>query len=126
MLVTIVDGLVKTMDEEYYSYIKEWFKKESRFYHLLVDVLSIRFRNKIVDLVGAREGSEILDVATGTGGLAFAFAKKGYGVIGIDLSEEMIEVAKKTYAPGKLIDQIGARVDLMCVMKALFDEEQTQ
>jgi demethylmenaquinone methyltransferase/2-methoxy-6-polyprenyl-1,4-benzoquinol methylase len=36
-----------------------------------------------------------LDVATGTGQQAFAFAKKGYEVIGVDLSEAMLNVAKK-------------------------------
>ena len=35
------------------------------------------------------------DVCTGTGTQAFAFAKRGYEVVGIDLSEEMLRVAKK-------------------------------
>ena len=83
------------MDEEYYSYIKEWFRRESKFYHFLVDIPSSRIRDKIVGFTNAREGSRILDVATGTGGQAFAFAKKDYDVVGIDLSEEMIEVANR-------------------------------
>ncbi len=37
----------------------------------------------------------MLDVATGTGKQAFAFAKKGYNVIGIDLSEDMLKIANK-------------------------------
>jgi len=83
------------MDEEYYSYIKEWFRRESRFYHILVDIPSSRFRDKVVDFVNAEDGSRILDAATGTGGQAFAFAKKGYDVVGIDLSEEMVKVANR-------------------------------
>ncbi len=35
------------------------------------------------------------DVCTGTGTQAFAFAKRGYEVVGIDLSEEMLRMAKK-------------------------------
>ena len=83
------------MDEDYYSYIKKRFGKESRSYHILVDIPSSRLRDKVVRFVNAREGSRILDVATGTGGQALAFAKKGYDVVGIDLSEDMLKVANK-------------------------------
>jgi len=38
---------------------------------------------------------KILDICTGTGTQAFAFAKRSYGVMGIDLSEEILRVAKK-------------------------------
>jgi len=46
-----------------------------------------------VNIVNARGSTKILDVATGTGGQAFAFAKRGYNVVGIDLSEDMVKVA---------------------------------
>src|SRR4030042_2238358 len=54
-----------------------------------------RVRDKVVNFTNVRNGSKILDVATGTGKQAFAFAKKGYDVIGIDLSEAMLKVANK-------------------------------
>lgn len=81
------------MNEEYYSYIRNWFRREARFYHVLVDIPFSRVRDRIARSVNARNGSRILDVATGTGGLAFAFAKRGYDVVGIDLSEDMLRVA---------------------------------
>jgi len=118
------------MDEEYYPYIREWFRRESRFYHILVDIPSSRFRDKIVDFASAREGSRILDVATGTGGLAFAFAKRGYDVVGIDLSEEMIEVANKLNAYENLRFEVADATDLpfeddhfdvSCISLALHD-----
>jgi len=34
-------------------------------------------------------------VATGTGKQAFAFARRGFNVVGVDLSEEMLAVAKR-------------------------------
>jgi len=37
-----------------------------------VDIPSSRLRDKVVDFVNAKNGSRILDVATGTGGQAFA------------------------------------------------------
>nr|WP_255679999.1 methyltransferase domain-containing protein [Methanosarcina sp. DH2] len=52
-------------------------------------------RDRVVNFTDAQKGSRILDIATGTGQQAFAFAKKGYEVIGIDLSEAMLDVAKK-------------------------------
>jgi 2-polyprenyl-3-methyl-5-hydroxy-6-metoxy-1,4-benzoquinol methylase len=48
-------------------------------------------RGKVVDFTNPGSGSRILDVATGTGKQAFAFAKKGYDVIGVDLSEAMLK-----------------------------------
>ena len=118
------------MNEEYYPYIKERFRKEARFYHILVDIPSSKFRGKIVDFTNAREGSRILDVATGTGGLAFAFAKKGYDVVGIDLSEEMIEVANKLNEYENLRFKVADATDLpfednhfdvSCISLALHD-----
>lgn len=82
------------MEEEYYSYMKKWFSRWAPIY----DVIAIPFskvRDKVVDFTNARYGSRILDIATGTGKQAFAFAKKGYDIIGIDLSEDMLKVANK-------------------------------
>ena len=122
------------MSEEYYPYIKERFRKESRFYHILVDVPSSEMRNRIVAFTNAREGSRILDVATGTGGQAFAFAKKGYDVVGIDLSEDMLKVASRRNEYENLrfkaADATGLpfeddSFDVSCISLALHDMPST-
>jgi demethylmenaquinone methyltransferase/2-methoxy-6-polyprenyl-1,4-benzoquinol methylase len=41
-------------------------------------------------------GSKVLDVATGTGRYAFAFAKRGHEVTGVDLSRDMLAIAKRS------------------------------
>ena len=82
------------MDEEYYSYIKKFFGRWAPIYDI-VDLFLSGVRDKVVDFTDARNGSRVLDVATGTGKQAFAFAKNGYEVIGIDLSEDMLKVANK-------------------------------
>lgn len=46
-------------------------------------------------MVGLGPGSRILDVATGTGAQAFAFADKAGEVVGIDLSEAMLRIARR-------------------------------
>jgi ubiquinone/menaquinone biosynthesis C-methylase UbiE len=73
------------MKKDYYSYIKEGFKRWSNFYDIWTMPI-LRVRDKVVGFADARSGSIMLDVATGTGGWAIAFARKGYNVIGIDIS----------------------------------------
>ncbi len=83
------------MSEDYYSYIKKWFGKGAQFYHILVDIPLTRLRDKVVNLTDAKNGLRILDICCGTGGQTFAFGKRGYEVVGIDLSEEMLNIAKR-------------------------------
>lgn len=47
------------------------------------------------DLAGVRAGMKVLDVATGTGAQALAFAARGAEVTGVDLSEAMLRIARR-------------------------------
>jgi ubiquinone/menaquinone biosynthesis C-methylase UbiE len=49
----------------------------------------------LVDLVGPRPGWRALDVGTGTGHTAFAFAPAVGWVVGVDLTEEMLRRAER-------------------------------
>ncbi len=53
-----------------------------------------RWRQALVDFIDARPGMRILDVATGTGMVAFAHAARGAEVIGLDQSEAMLSGAR--------------------------------
>ncbi len=81
-------------EKDYYSLTGKAWAMLAPFYDLIVTPLS-GIRERVVNLTNAQKGSKILDVATGTGQQAFAFAKKDYEVIGVDLSEAMLNVAKK-------------------------------
>jgi len=81
-------------EKEYYDLIRKGFHILAPFYDAGTAFMS-RLRGTVVDFTNARTGSRILDVATGTGKQAFAFAKKGYDIIGIDLSKDMLKVAQK-------------------------------
>jgi len=81
-------------EKEYYMLIKRAFTKLAPFYDFMVLPLS-GLRERVVSLTGAMSGARILDVATGTGKQAFAFARKGFDVLGGDLSETMLEIARK-------------------------------
>lgn len=55
----------------------------------------VRLRRVVVDIVDPGPGSRVLDVATGTGSQALAFAHSAREVIGVDLSEAMLRVARR-------------------------------
>ena len=117
------------MDEEYYSYIKKVFRRWASIYDIWTIPIS-RVRDKVVGFTNARDGSRILDVATGTGKQAFAFAKKGYDIIGIDLSEDMLKVANKKNKCKNVKFEVAdatnlpfedRRFDVSCISFALHD-----
>ena len=80
--------------------VKQMFDNISSKYDFLNRLLSfgidVKWRNKLLQKVGNLKGKEVLDVATGTGDLAIAILKqkKPKKVIGLDLSPQMLEVAK--------------------------------
>ena len=53
-----------------------------------------RWRQALVDAVAPESGMRILDVATGTGMVAFALAARGAEVVGLDQSEAMLGGAR--------------------------------
>jgi demethylmenaquinone methyltransferase/2-methoxy-6-polyprenyl-1,4-benzoquinol methylase len=53
-----------------------------------------RWRRALVDAVAPEPGMRILDVATGTGMVAFALAARGAEVVGLDQSEAMLAGAR--------------------------------
>ncbi len=119
------------MDEikAYYTLTKKAFDFLAPFYNMLTLPLT-RVRNQVVDFVNVRTGSVVLDVATGTGQQAFAFAKRGYRVIGVDLSESMLEIARKDNKDGLVRFEIADAtclqfddnsLDVTCISFALHD-----
>ncbi|MDE6368388.1 MAG: bifunctional demethylmenaquinone methyltransferase/2-methoxy-6-polyprenyl-1,4-benzoquinol methylase UbiE [Muribaculaceae bacterium] len=69
------------------------------------------WRRKAVAMVAATSPGHIIDIATGTGDLAIALARKitQATVTGIDLSQGMVDIGKKKIAEAGLSD----RVDLL-------------
>ena len=116
-------------EKEYYALTKKAFDFLAPFYNIMTVPL-VRVRNQVVDFVNAGKGSTVLDVATGTGQQAFAFAKRGHNVIGIDLTESMLEIARKNNKAGfvkfELADATHLRFeensfDVSCISFALHD-----
>jgi len=90
------------------------FDRISRIYDGLNTVMTAglhhRWRRRAADLAQPRPGGRVLDVATGTGDLAFELAGRVAPrgeVVGIDFSEQMLEVARGKAAARALPAQVG-------------------
>ena len=77
----------------------ELFSGLPRAYDWMGAVLSFgqdpRWRATLVDQVNPLPGQRVLDVATGTGMVAFALARRGCEVVGLDQSPDMLSVARR-------------------------------
>jgi ubiquinone/menaquinone biosynthesis methyltransferase len=53
-----------------------------------------RWKRRLIDLAAPSPGMRAADLATGTGDIAFALAARGVGVVGLDVTRRMIELAR--------------------------------
>ncbi len=116
-------------EDDYQAYTKQWYNQAAQYYGIF-DVLVKGVRSKVVDAANAPHGARVLDVATGTGSQAFAFAKRGHVVVGIDLSEAMLEVAQHLNTYGSVTFKLADAAqmpfadnefDVSCVSLALHE-----
>jgi demethylmenaquinone methyltransferase/2-methoxy-6-polyprenyl-1,4-benzoquinol methylase len=70
-----------------------------------------RWRRALVDALAPGPGDRVLDVATGTGMVAFALARRGCEVVGIDQSGAMLAGARAKLARAP---ELGSRVSFVC------------
>jgi demethylmenaquinone methyltransferase/2-methoxy-6-polyprenyl-1,4-benzoquinol methylase len=80
----------------------ELFAGLPRHYDRMGAILSFgqdpRWRRALVDAIDPRPGQRVLDVASGTGLVAFALARRGCEVTGLDQSQEMLAGAQARLA----------------------------
>ena len=82
------------MNTGYHEYVRRSYRLMAPVYDFFMRPLS-GTRKQVVGLTASCAGQRVLDVATGTGEQAFAFADAGFETIGIDLSADMIRRARK-------------------------------
>jgi demethylmenaquinone methyltransferase / 2-methoxy-6-polyprenyl-1,4-benzoquinol methylase len=82
-----------------------------------------RWRRALVRALDPQPGQEVLDVATGTGMVAFALARKGCRVTGLDQSEAMLgqAAAKLRAAPGLDVSFIQGEAERLPFDDGRFD-----
>src|SRR3954454_22795295 len=80
-------------------YVRSLFATIADRYDFITVALSYgqdrRWKRRLVDLARPRNGSRALDLATGTGDIAFALAARGARVVGLDVTLRMIELARE-------------------------------
>jgi demethylmenaquinone methyltransferase/2-methoxy-6-polyprenyl-1,4-benzoquinol methylase len=91
---SVMDEQPTEEERAYYSLQNRVWASFAPFYDLVVLPIR-RLRRRVADMLELGPRSRVLDVATGTGEQAFAFAAKAGEVVGIDLSEEMLRVARR-------------------------------
>lgn len=94
--------------KQMFDHIAPTYDRLNHILSLLIDKI---WRRRVVRIVSKLGAKQILDVATGTGDLAIAMAGKieGSTVCGVDLSPEMLEVART-----KVLKQgLSERITLM-------------
>src|SRR3954454_223614 len=78
-------------------YVRTLFATIADRYDFITVALSYgqdrRWKRRVVGLASPRRGLRALDLATGTGDIAFALAARGASVVGLDVTLRMIELA---------------------------------
>jgi len=78
--------------------VNDLFAAIARRYDLLNDLQSFgwhrRWKRRVAELAGVQPGGRALDLCCGTGDIAYALARRGAQVTGLDFSRNMLEVAE--------------------------------
>lgn len=91
--------------------VEQMFDNISEGYDNLNKVISLgsdmKWKKKVVDLIAQNKPTKILDVATGTADLAIMLAESSTAtIVGVDISEGMLNVGRKKVASKSLSDRI--------------------
>jgi demethylmenaquinone methyltransferase / 2-methoxy-6-polyprenyl-1,4-benzoquinol methylase len=106
-------------------YVRALFATIADRYDFITVALSYgqdrRWKRRLIDLGAPRPGSRALDLATGTGDIAFGLASRGAWVVGLDITLRMLELAvAKGRSPERLaLLQNGAAPDAPAGARAL-------
>jgi len=79
-------------NSDYRTKVLHHYNRAANIYDLF-EFIRHGTRKKVVDLSGWQPGETVLDVCTGTGELAFTFARLGAQVVGIDIAINMLNRA---------------------------------
>lgn len=96
-------------------YVGRLFATIAGRYDLITRLLSFgrdqHWKARLIETVGLQQGAQVLDLACGTGDLAFRAAADGARVVGLDLTAPMIDLARRKSGArriGWLVGDMGA------------------
>lgn len=120
-------------ERHYYALNRVAWRLLAPFYDAITFPLKT-IRRGVAIITGVDRDSRVLDVATGTGAQALAFAARGAKVVGVDLSDSMLRIARRKVRGPSLIfaraDAIALpfendRFDVCCVSFGLHEMPPT-
>jgi demethylmenaquinone methyltransferase/2-methoxy-6-polyprenyl-1,4-benzoquinol methylase len=98
-------------------YVRRLFATIADRYDLITRVLSYgrdaAWKRRVVAMSGAGPGTRVLDLACGTGDIAFAIAARGARVTGLDLTLRMLQLANQKSPPQPPVAFLAG--DMMCL-----------
>lgn len=105
-------GFTDVTPEEKTARVGEVFQRVARRYDIMNDAMSLgahrRWKDRFVGLVRPRPGETILDMAGGTGDIAFRMAAAGADVTVADINPAMLEVGMERAAKRGLTGLVWA------------------
>ncbi|MEO8076147.1 MAG: ubiquinone/menaquinone biosynthesis methyltransferase [Acidobacteriota bacterium] len=79
-------------------YVRRLFSTIADRYDLITAVLSYgqdrRWKQRLTELAAAGPATQALDLACGTGDIAFSLARRGARVVGLDITHRMVQIAR--------------------------------
>lgn len=105
-------------------YVRRLFGTIADRYDFITRFLSFgrdeKWKARMIDEAGIELGWRVLDLACGTGDLAFDAARRGARVVGLDITPRMVELARAKSAPGGPAWVVGDMTALP-MQSAVFD-----
>ena len=92
-------------------YVRRLFHTIAGRYDLITRLLSFgrdrRWKMTLIELARVRPGIRALDLAAGTGDIAFGLAERGARVAALDITHRMLQIAAERQQPGDEIVAVG-------------------
>src|SRR5215213_4222857 len=106
-------------------YVRRLFATISDRYDFITRLLSFGrdrvWKTRLVDLAKLSHHAPVLDLACGTGDIAFEAARRGAVVVGLDITPRMIQLAKSKSVGGRKPVWIVGDMTSLPLMNGLFE-----
>jgi demethylmenaquinone methyltransferase / 2-methoxy-6-polyprenyl-1,4-benzoquinol methylase len=106
-------------------YVRRLFHTIADRYDLITGLLSFgrdrRWKEELVTLAGVQPGTRALDLAAGTGDIAFALADRGARVAALDITHRMLQIASGKREPSAPVTFVTGDMMSLPFPDATFD-----
>jgi ubiquinone/menaquinone biosynthesis C-methylase UbiE len=94
---------VPARDDPFWEFERSGWKRAAAHYEDAWSAATRAFCEPLLDAAGVRAGTHLLDVACGPGYVSGAALERDAEVVGLDVAEEMVELARERYPAGGFV-----------------------